>query len=309
MGKKVVVFGGSGFLGSYVSDALTDGGYEVKIFDRVHSPYLKDQQEMIVGDLMDLESVKKIIRGCTYVFNFAGIADIGEAKSKPVETTAINVLGNTHILEACRLAKVERFIFASTVYVFSDSGSFYRASKQACERFIEAYHEQFNLNYTILRYGSLYGRRAAAWNGIYTLLKQALESNKLIYDGNCESMREYVHVKDAAKLSVKILGDEYVNKHIIITGNERLAVKSLIKMIAEMVPHKIETEFLEKKVDGHYTMSPYSFNPRIGNKLTSNEHIDIGQGLLDCMAEIYEQVHHKPFILDGLIVTDKDNSN
>ncbi len=181
MKEKVTVFGGGGFLGSYVADALSDAGYEVTIFDIEASPYVRPDQHMIVGDIRDQQAVQKATEGRTYIYNMAGIADIAEAKERPLETATVNVVGNVHILEACRIAKVKRLVFASTVYVFSNEGSFYRVSKQAGERYIEAYHEQYGLEYTILRYGSLYGRRASPWNGIYKLLRQALEKKSIVY--------------------------------------------------------------------------------------------------------------------------------
>ncbi|MGH8672619.1 MAG: NAD-dependent epimerase/dehydratase family protein, partial [Burkholderiales bacterium] len=213
--QSAVVFGGSGFLGSHVSDALSDSGYRVKIFDCHPSPYLRPGQEMIVGDLMDLDAVVEATQGCRYVYNFAGIADIDDAKHRPLETVTLNVLGNVHALEAARQAGGQRFVFASTVYVYSESGSFYRASKQASEQFVEAYHERYGLNYTIVRYGSLYGRRADERNGIFLLLKQALEKKSITYGGSGEAMREYIHVTDAARLSVQILDEAYANRHVI----------------------------------------------------------------------------------------------
>lgn len=305
MTQTCLVLGGSGFLGSFVADALSEAGHKVRVFDKVTSPYLRKDQEMIVGDLLDFQAVKKAAAGCTYVYNFAGVADIAESREKPVDTSAINVLGNTHALEAARLGGAKRFIFASTVYVFSEAGSFYRASKQSCERFVEAYHDEFGLNYTILRFGSLYGRRAKDWNGIYVLLKEAIEKKAIVYKGNPDAMREYIHVKDAAQLSVKILSEEYSNRHIIITGHERLSVKSLLRMIAEMVPGEVETKFEDIKGDGRYVMSPYSFNPKIGYKLVANDYIDIGQGLLDCLAELHEQGHKNTQVEDDLLIKEK----
>lgn len=304
---SVVIYGGSGFLGSYVADELSEAGYQVRVFDLAPSRYIKRGQEMIVGDLLDFDAVKKAAKGCKYVYNFAGLADIGEARDKPLDTAKVNVVGNMHVLEAAREAKSERFIFASTVYVFSESGSFYRVSKQACEKFIEAYQERYGLDYTILRYGSLYGRRAAGWNGIHNLLKQALEKKELTYEGSDQAIREYIHVKDAARLSVQILAKEYANRHIIITGREALAVKSLLQMIAEMVPGEVKIRFKAPgpDADAHYVMSPYSFNPKLGNKLVANEHIDIGQGLLDCLAEIHEQNHKGQHVEGDLLVGEK----
>lgn len=305
-GEHVVVYGGSGFLGSHVADALADAGYRVRIFDLRESPYRRPDQEMVVGDLRDPQATIAAAAGCRYVFNFAGLADIDDAMNRPVDTVALNVLGNVHALEAARLAGAERFVFASSVYVYSESGSFYRASKQAAERFVEAYQERYGLPYTILRYGSLYGRRADGRNGIYRLLQQALKQGRIHYIGSGDAMREYIHVTDAAKLSVQALGAEYANRHLVLTGQERLQVRNLLRMIAEMLPSGAELSFGEQTQDGHYVMTPYAFHPKIGHKLVANDYVDLGQGLLDCLAEMHESLHRGEHIQGGWIVHDDD---
>ena len=157
---NVIVFGGSGFLGSHVADALSDAGHKVRIYDLRRSEYLKPTQDMIVGDILDEQKVFDAIKGMEVIYNFAGISDIDDASKKPVETVKYNILGNTILLESAMHAKAKRFIYASTVYVYSDSGSFYRCSKNACELYTETYQKQFGLDFTILRYGTLYGTRA-----------------------------------------------------------------------------------------------------------------------------------------------------
>lgn len=292
--ELVVVFGGCGFLGSHVTDELLAQGFRVRVFDRTRSSHLNPRVEFVQGDITDYAAVSSSIQGATYVYNFAGIADIEEAKNKPVETVRINILGNTYILEACRLQDVKRFLFASTVYVFSKAGSFYRASKQSCEALVEAYAAEHKLRYTTLRYGSLYGRRAGETNGIHRILKQALSERAVHYVGHREAMREYIHVTDAAKLSVRCLGKDYEDRNIIITGLERMSVPSLLKMISEMIPGGISISFEENPSELHYLMTPYSFTPNIGHKLVSTDHVDLGQGLLDCLNEIHEELHHQP---------------
>ena len=125
---KIVFFGGSGFLGS-----LSDAGHDVTIVDLRPSPYLRPDQKMVTGSLLDEDLVNTVVSGADAVFDFAGLADIGESNQKPVETARINVLGNVILLEACRKAGVKRYVFASTLYVYGKSGGFYRCSKQACE--------------------------------------------------------------------------------------------------------------------------------------------------------------------------------
>lgn len=290
--QTAIVFGASGFLGSHVADALSAAGYQVRLFDRSPSPFQKRDQEMIVGDIMNLQQVIDAVKGADIVYNFAAIADIDEAHDKPVATAAINVLGNTHVLEATRLAHARRFVFASSVYVYSESGSFYRASKQAAERFTETYHDRYGLEYNILRYGSLYGRRSDRRNGIYRMLHEAIMHHTITYKGSGNAMREYIHVEDAARLSVQVLAPEYANRHLILTGQEKLRIRDVMTMISEIMPWPITLHFDEANAVHHYEITPYAFQPRIGRKLVLNEHVDLGQGLLDCIREIHQDLEH-----------------
>ena len=129
---KVIVFGGAGFLGSYVADALSETGHEVTIFDIRPSPYLRPDQKMLVGDILDETAVARAVAGQEVVYHMAGIADIDDCARRPVDTAKYNVLGTVIVLEASRQAGIKRFVFAGSVYVYSESGSFYRSSKQAC---------------------------------------------------------------------------------------------------------------------------------------------------------------------------------
>jgi UDP-glucose 4-epimerase len=294
MGKKAVVFGGSGFLGSHVADALTDAGHDVTIYDIRPSRYIGKTQKMITGDIMDEKAVQKAVNGCEYVFNFAGIADIDEASQRPLESVKYNVLGNSILLDAARKAKVKRFVFASSIYVYSKAGAFYRSTKQACELLIENYNEIFNLPYTILRYGSLYGTRADGRNYIYQIVRQALTEGRIARDGDGEEIREYINVCDAAKGSVEILADEFANECVVIAGEQRLKVKDLLVMIKEMLDNKIKIEYLPSKASNHYEITPYTFAPRVAKRIVSRTYHDLGQGILNCIQEIYREINPAP---------------
>lgn len=304
--SKVAVFGGSGFLGSHVADALTEAGHIVTIYDRIKSPYLKKTQRMIVGNILDEDKVEAAIHDCDIVYNFAGIADIDEASQKPLESVKLNILGNSNILEACRKANVKRFVFASSLYVYSKAGSFYRSTKQACELLIENYYEVFGLPYTILRYGSLYGPRADERNFIYRTIKQALTEQKIVRNGDGEEVREYIHVYDAAQGSVEILSDEYINQYVIITGSQQMKVKDLLLMIKEMLDNKIDIEYTSTMANYHYEITPYTFATRLAKRIVSKTYLDLGQGILKSIQNIYEEINPLP-TYDGLVV--KENLN
>jgi len=288
---KVVVFGGSGFVGSHVADELTERGHEVKIYDLRLSPYLRERQEMIVGDILDKDKVFRAVEGCDMVYNFAGLADLDTAITQPIDTINQNILGNALILDASVKAGAKRFVYASTIYVYSSLGGFYRCSKQAAELYIEEYQKRYGLDFTILRYGTLYGPRADERNSVYRYVKQALVQRKIVGYGTGEELREYVHVRDAAKLSVDVLSEEFKNKYVIITGHHPVKYKDMLNTIKEMIGDKVEIEFRPPEKGGaHYGMTPYSFIPKIGQKLVSNYYTDIGQGLLECLHTISAEV-------------------
>lgn len=288
--SKVVVFGGSGFLGSHVADELSIRGFNVVIFDISNSKFINTDQEMIIGNILDREAVKRVVQGSSFVFHFAAIADIQEAKENPVEAANYNIIGTMNILDACREHNVKRFIYSSTIYVYSEHGSFYRSTKQACELFIENYQKEYGLDFTILRYGSLYGKRANNFNFIKNSIRQALIEGKITRKGDGEEIRDYINIIDAAKSTVDSLEDTYRNGYLMITGPQTMKVKELLMMIKEILNNKVEIEYNNVSNDGHYRITPYSFKPKVAMKISNKEFHDLGQGILDIIYTIYEEL-------------------
>jgi UDP-glucose 4-epimerase len=289
--KKVIVFGGSGFLGSYVADELTERNYDVVIADINESLYLRPEQSFVHCDILDQNAVMEAIRGAPIVYNFAGLADLNDSISRPHETLEQNVMGNINILEACRKNETERFVYASSAYALSAKGSFYGISKFASEKIVEEYATRFNLDFCVLRYGSIYGERADKHNGLYRLLKTALTTGEIRHKGNGEEVREYIHAVDAATLSVDVIEDaKFHNQHLMLTGVERLKYKDLLRMIQEILNDEVKVSLSLDEQEGHYQVTPYSFQPNAGWKLTANPFIELGQGLVNCMKTIHDDI-------------------
>jgi UDP-glucose 4-epimerase len=301
---NILITGGSGFLGSHVADALSDAGHRVIIFDIHESPYLRSDQKMITGDIMDINKIEQELHNIDVVYHFAGIADIDECKVKPIDTARINIMGTVQLLEACRKMDVHRFVFASSAYVYSDAGYFYRSSKQACESYIENYADLYSLKYTCLRYGSLYGPRADDRNSIYKLIRQALGAGKIIYHGTGDELREFIHVKDAAQSSVKILESDYENTYITLTGKEKMRYADLLDMVKEILGNKVSIEIKPSTRKAHYKITPYNFSPKLGMKLVNNPHVDMGQGLLQCIGDYFEILNSEKTADFGVFVNN-----
>jgi len=285
---KVLVTGSAGFLGSHVADGFSDAGHEVTLFDIQPSAWKRPDQEEIVADLLDDEALDVAVAGQDAVFHLAALADLNDAKGRPIDTVRLNILGTVGLLEAMRRHDVRQMLFSSTVYVYSREGSFYRCSKQACEAYIEEYQRRHGIDYTILRYGSLYGPRADASNGVYRFLRQAMVDGRVAHPGGPGDLREYIHVQDAAKLSVDAARPEFKNSHLVITGTAACRVGDLFTMFGEMLGRDIEVDY-RNETHGHYAVTPYAFTPRVGRKLTANPHVDLGQGLLQMMEQIHEE--------------------
>ena len=283
---KILVTGGSGFLGSHLVDCIDKAGHKAIIFDSIKSNYVKETQKQIVGSILDAKLVQKSVKNCDYVFHFAAIADIEKSKNNPNETIKNNILGTQILLDACVKNKIKRFIFASTIYVYSNLGSFYRLSKQTCESLIEEYSKEFGLKYTILRFGSLYGTRANQFNSIRNIIIQAIEKKQIVRHSNGEEIREYIHVKDAAELSFNMIKKEFSNKHFIITGNQSLKIKELLVLIREIFNNKIKIIYKKNKYDSHYEILPYSYKPQMAKKITPNPSYELGEGILEIIYEI-----------------------
>ncbi len=300
---RIIVFGGSGFLGSYVVDELIARGHEVSVFDCQRSSHNNSRANVILGDLLDSAAVTNAVQGHQIVYNFAGLADLNDSVDRPVETVRLNVMGNLNVLEACRRHDVSRFVYASSVYVHSRKGAFYGASKKSSELLIEQYGELYGLDYTIIRYGSVYGERANSSNRIYRIIRQALTEDKVTFAGDGSEEREYIHGRDAAKLSADILDSRFKNQNVTLTGVERFRYSDLLGMLKEMMNGKIEIEMLDQDYKGHYTITPYSFSPSVGVKLVNNPSIDFGQGMLECIEHVFDELRHEGAVVEETMTT------
>lgn len=285
---RVLVTGGAGFLGSHLVDALGAAGHAVTVLDRVRSRFLPERARFVAGDLGDPAALAAAVAGHDAVYHLAGFADLNAARTRPVETIHANILGTVNLLEAMRGAGIDRFLFASTVYVYSREGGFYRCSKQACESYIEEYARAFGLRFTVLRYGSLYGPRADPSNGVYRLLAMAMREGRIEYAGAADDIREYIHVEDAARLSVEVLAPAWEGHHVLLTGTSPTRAGDLFTMFGEILGKRIEVDYrhADGPGTGHYAVTPYAYTPKPGRKLTAASYVDMGQGLLRMVEEV-----------------------
>ena len=241
---------------------------------------------MYIGNILNPKDLEKAIKDADAVFHFAALADLGQALKEPINTARVNILGTVLALELCHKHNVKRFIHASTIYVNSIDGGFYRSSKRAAEDYVEEYKKIHDLNYTILRFGSLYGQRSDDTNGVRIILKNAIVNGEISYDGSRKTVRNYIHVLDAAKACVDTLKKKYKNKYVTITGKKEIKITAFLKNLSKMLKISKKISFKNKKIIGHYETTPFTFKFKKGQIFKHKSNIDMHDGILQLIDEI-----------------------
>jgi len=294
---KALVTGGSGFLGHHLVKELMKNNIETvvydifKLSDNDADPLHHPPCSFVEGDIQDADKLTAAMKGCDYVFHTAAIADVDQARKIPRKTMEVNVVGTTTCLDAALENNVKRFLFASTVYVSGNRGSFYRLSKQTCESLCKTYHEEFGLEYTTLRYGSLYGREPNHWNFIYGVCKSLLTKGEFTYSSSPDAVREYIHINDAARETVRIAGDsQMANKAVLITGHQRMKMREFFDMVTEILGRDVTIHYAPEDNNPHYVITPYSFEIDVPVRVNLSTYVDISEGILDCLKEVQKEL-------------------
>ena len=136
----------SKIVGATSKYAQEDKNYKVTVFD-LTSPKIKNVR-FIKGNILNKSLIEKSLKKIDIIFHLAAVSDINKVKNIPSSTVETNILGTTYLLEAARKNKVNRFIFASSVYSYGIAGNLYTSSKKSAESIIKNY--TYCLNKTLL---------------------------------------------------------------------------------------------------------------------------------------------------------------
>jgi UDP-glucose 4-epimerase len=268
---RCLIIGGSGFLGSHLSDYLHKKKHQVTIFDKKKTTWIKNNKNFIKGNILDKKSLDRAINNQDYVFMFAGLSDLDEALKNPIKSIKLNILGTALVAESCVKNKVKRLIYASSIYANAEEGGFYRCSKRSAEDYILEYSKSNSLKFTILRYGSLYGPRSDNRNGLFKLLTNAIFKKKLTYYGFPHNQRKYLHIQDATRLTYQIFDKtKFENKFLNLVGNKNIKIIDLFRLIKKILNCKLKTIFLKKTIVGHYVNKPTKLKINSGINIVAN---------------------------------------
>ena len=258
--KKVLVFGSSGFLGNHLVQYLLKQN-EVIEFDMRPPKRKHNNTTFIEGSILDKALVSKAMKGVDIVYHFAAMTDLDIVNNNPAKAIEINIGGTSNILDSCIEEKIKRLIFSSSVYVYSKTGGVYKSTKQASELLIKDYDKMYNLNYTILQLGSVYGPNSNKKNLITRLIVDSINNGAMEHHGNGNEVRQYIYIEDVIKASIESLNQKYNKQKVILIGKESIIISKLMDRIIYLLVRKnIKKIFKINNYGIHYKNSPFDIS-------------------------------------------------
>jgi UDP-glucose 4-epimerase len=257
---KIIVTGGSGFIGSHVVDVLLDQGHEVLIYD-LDAPRYGQSCSYIRGDIRDIDRMVRVIENGDIVYLLAAEANVNRFYESPVFSNDITANGALSVLEAARRKKAARVILASTEWVYGsrpDAGEevvteetpytespdhLYTSSKIASELYCKNYQRLYDVNYTIMRYGIPFGERARPETVTPIFIRKLLRDEEITIDGDGSQTRQFIYVKDLAKGNAACLKPAAENQIININGKETISVLQIVRTLEKLLGKKANLEF------------------------------------------------------------------
>ena len=281
MKKKLLITGGSGFLASHLYKFLIKKNFIIKVLDTKQPNYSIKDSNFFKSSVIDKKTLIKITKNIDIVFHFASIADIAKANKAPLKSINVNLIGTINLLEACIKNKVKKIIFASSIYALSEQGGFYSSTKLSSEIFIKRYSKKYNLEYNILRFGSIFGENANKFNTINQIINNYKKRKKILRNTDGNEIRNYIHAKDAAKICYQIMiNKNNINKTFNIIGSKSYKVKKLLNEVGKKLDK--EVVFSKNKIirSDHYKINPYSLKITKGKMIKPKNAIDIKEWLI-----------------------------
>jgi len=259
-GKKVLVTGADGFIGSHLVDQLIEEGCKVKAFIYYNSfnswgwldSFPKEklaQIEIFSGDVRDPNGVRTAVKGCDIVFHLAALIAIPYSYHSPDSYVDTNIKGTLNILQACKDLGVEKLLVTSTSEVYGTAlyvpideehpkqgQSPYSATKIGADHIAESFYRSFDLPVTIVRPFNTFGPRQSARAVIPTIITQLLSGKTEIKLGAIHPTRDLLFVKDTVNGFIEIAKSDRTNgQEINIATNSEISVGDLAQKIINII--------------------------------------------------------------------------
>jgi UDP-glucose 4-epimerase len=255
-GKKILIVGGSGFIGQNLLKKFKDAAYYPCIFDIRHTD--SECENCVEADVFDFEVLKDAVSQHDTIIHLVGLADAGIAQKEPAKSFRLNVQSLNNVLEACRIAdRAKKLIFPSSAAVYgqpeilpikenfpANPTNVYSWHKYICEQMIRAYHKSFGLQYVILRLFNVYGKGN---KGVIDLFLRMAAQDETIRSFGPYQYRDFVYVGDVAEAAYKAAIYEKTNNRVINIGSGRgTQIKEILDLVCEFYPG---TKWINEKTE------------------------------------------------------------
>ncbi len=307
--SKYLVTGGAGFIGSHIVEELVRCGKKVRVIDnlctgkREYLNSVKSKIELIIGDIRDLKTLRKAVKGIDYVIHQAALRSVPRSIENPGDTNEVNITGTLNVLIASRDAKVNRVVYASSSSVYGDSKELpkretlppapispYAVSKLTGEYYCRVFSKTFGLETVSLRYFNVFGPRQDP-KSLYAavvpkFIEWAMKNQKLQIHGDGKQSRDFTYIANVVQANILATKVKRTNGEAYnVACNERYTVLQIAEAIAKVLEKKLEYNFLPtRKGDVRHTLADISaikknlgYSPKVrfmdGMKITVNSFI------------------------------------
>jgi UDP-glucose 4-epimerase len=264
---KCLVFGGGGFLGSHLCDALLTEGHAVRVFDRPNleryrSFLAEEDVEWVEGDFTNQEEVARVVPGCDIIYHLVSTTLPKSSNDNPVYDIETNVVSTLHLLDVARKSKVKKIIFISsggTVYGVPGTVPIkechptnpicsYGISKLTIEKYLHLYYTLYGLDYSVLRLANPYGERqrtSAAQGAVAVFLHKALKNESIEIWGDGSVVRDYIYVTDATDAMVKVLSYTGEQKLFNLGSGQGQSLNDILDAIENVLGRPVTRSYVE----------------------------------------------------------------
>lgn len=324
-GKRTLVTGASGFIGSHLVQRLVAEGATVRALSHYRShpglhnlEFLSAEEiatvEVIRGDIRDPFIVRQSVIGCEVVFHLAALIAIPYSYAAPASYVSTNVLGTLNILEACRAEGISRLVHTSTSECYGTAKytpidedhplqgqSPYSATKIGADKLVESYYRSFGLDAVTVRPFNTYGPRQSARAVIPTIISQLLAKAPVLRLGALSPIRDLTYVSDTVEGFVRAASVTGLAGEVINLGTGKgISIEKLARLIMDMlkVEVPIENDKMRVRPDRSEVMALISNNRKADQLLHWRPDVPLEGGLgrtIDYISRYSEQFDAKKY--------------
>lgn len=266
---KYLVTGGAGFIGSHIARHLVMQGEDVTVLDNFSTGKRENISDLpvslIEGDIVDMECVRKAVKGVDIVFHQAALSSVGRSMEDPASTHLVNTTGTLNVLEASRQEGVRRVVFASSSSVYGNTETLpkhekmvpspispYAISKLIGEMYCKAYSEQFGLETVALRYFNVFGPRQDVNSDYAAVIPKfadaLLNGERPIIYGDGEQTRDFTYVGNVVQANIAASQAHFTAGSVInVACGQRCGLNKLLLMIEGILDIDVQPIFTETR--------------------------------------------------------------